>query len=264
LCSDKDVVRITNPSRFPSDYNSEVDVTFSDGQPSKSITIHSWNRRTRESQATAFCFHDFCYSYIIKVKGCTNSKIYQLARTLLQDSVAPEDVYSGRALESKIRNTFAKLAESNPFSMALFPMQRLPIEIRRIIWEYVDLRTAASAFTLVTGETLRLAKSLNWPDGREISLDPGSQISLKMISVFGTSYIKAFEHGDITSTITGVVDRLSFVMALGGICAIKLFGTGWDSGWLGKIPVTGPVWYGTIPEIDSGLTCSFNVCSHLP
>jgi hypothetical protein len=81
-------------------------------------------------------------------------------------------VYSGRALESKIRNTFAKLAESNRYSSALFPMQRLPIEIRNIIWEYIDLRTAAGAFTIVTGETLRLAKSLNWPDCREILLDP--------------------------------------------------------------------------------------------
>ncbi|KAE8440308.1 hypothetical protein EG329_009453 [Mollisiaceae sp. DMI_Dod_QoI] len=192
------------------------------------------------------------------IQDIQNSKIYQLARTLLQDSIAPEDVYNGRALESKIRNTFAKVAESNPYSMALFPMQRLPPEIRNIIWEYVDFKTAAGAFTIVTGETLRLAKSLNWPDRREISLHSGSQISLKMISVFGTSYIQAFEHGDITNTITGVVDRLSFVIALGGICAIKLFGTGWDSGWLGKIPVTKPVWHGTIPEIGSSLTCSFN------
>lgn len=132
-----------------------------------------------------------------------------------------------------------------------------------IIWEYVELRTAAGAFTIVTGETLRLANSVNWPDCRHILLDPGSQISLKMISVFGTSYIQAFEHGDITKTITCVVDRLSFVIALGGICAIKLLGTSWDSGWLGKILTTGPLWYGTILEIGSGLTCSFNVCSHL-
>lgn len=239
-------------------------MAFNDGQSTQSITIHSWNGRTRESQATAFCFHDFCYSYIIKVKGCTNSKIYQLARALLQDSVAPEDVYSGRALESKIRNTFAKLADSNPYSTALFPMHRLPIEIRNIIWEYVDLRTAVGAFTKVTGEITRLAKSVNWPDRREILLDPGSQISLKTISVFGTTYIQAFEHGDITNTVTGVVDRLSFVMAHGGICAVKLLGTDWDSGWLGKMPITGPVWYGTIPEIGAGLTCSFNVCSYLP
>jgi hypothetical protein len=164
----------------------------------------------------------------------------------------------------KITHIFAKLAESNQYITALYPMQRLPIEIRNIIWEYVGLRTAASAFTIVTGETLRLAQSLNWPDRGERSLNLGSQISLKTISVFGTSYIQAFEHGDIIYTITGVVDRLSFVMALGGICAIKLFGTGWDSGWLGKIPVTGPVWYGTIPEIGSGLICNFNVCSYLP
>ncbi|KUJ22117.1 uncharacterized protein LY89DRAFT_394568 [Mollisia scopiformis] len=109
-------------------------------------------------------------------------------------------------------------------------MQQLPIEIRNIIWEYVNLRIVASAFTIVTREILRLAKSVNWLDRREILLNLGSQISLKMISVFGTSYIQAFEHGGITNTITSVVDRLSFVMALGGICAIKLLGTGWDSG----------------------------------
>ncbi|KAH6718637.1 hypothetical protein BKA61DRAFT_427575, partial [Leptodontidium sp. MPI-SDFR-AT-0119] len=77
---------------------------------------------------------------------------------------------------------------------------------------------------IVTGETFRLAKSLHPPDRREILLNPGSQISLRTISVFGTSYIQAFEHGDITNTITAVVDRLGFVVALGGICAIKLFG----------------------------------------
>jgi hypothetical protein len=138
-------------------------------------------------------------------------------------------------------------------------MSRLPIEIRNLIWGYVDLRTAAGAFTIVTGEIFRLAYSLAWPSRRDISMVPGSQISVKTISVFGISYIQVFENKESTITVPDVVKRLSFITVLGGICAIKLFGTNWETDWLGKTPITGPTWYGTMLEIDSSLTCTYNV-----
>ena len=85
-----------------------------------------------------------------------------------------------------------------------------------------------------------------------------------MITVFGTAYIQDLDNGKSSTVIPGVVTRLSFAMVLGGICAIKLFGIGWDIGWLGKIPNKGRIWYGTVKygtvkEMGAGLTCSYNV-----
>lgn len=80
-----------------------------------------------------------------------------------------------------------------------------------------------------------------------------------MITVFGTAYIQDLDNKEGSKAIPGVVIRLTFAMILDGICAIKVFGIDWDTGWLGDIPNTGCIWYGTIQDIGSSLTCSYNV-----
>ena len=80
-----------------------------------------------------------------------------------------------------------------------------------------------------------------------------------MIRVFGTAYIQDIDNREGPKAIPGVVIRLTFAMSLGGICAIKLFGIDWGTGWLEEIPTTGCIWYGTVQDPSSTLTCSYNV-----
>lgn len=79
-----------------------------------------------------------------------------------------------------------------------------------------------------------------------------------MITVFGTTYIQDLENQESSRAIPGVVSRLIFAIVVDGICAIKLVGTDWDTGWLLKIPNTGRIWYGPIQDIGTSLTCNCN------
>jgi hypothetical protein len=115
-----------------------------------------------------------------------------------------------------------------------------------------------SASILVSGETSRLARSLRCSGCQDISLDKGSYVSVKMITVFGTTYIQDLENQESSRAIPGVVSRLIFAIVVDGICAIKLVGTDWDTGWLLKIPNTGRIWYGPIQDIGTSLTCNCN------
>ncbi|KAH6668334.1 hypothetical protein B0J14DRAFT_463012, partial [Halenospora varia] len=71
-----------------------------------------------------------------------------------------------------------------------FFLSQLPPELRHIIWEDVGPRTASNAFVLVKEGTSLLVRALNCSYCRNISLEQGSFISLKMITVFGTAYIQ--------------------------------------------------------------------------
>lgn len=265
--NDENTVEITglaNLSNVHDHVHDQIDITMAGRQRNQSITITHYQQKFRRRQAdpTAFCFHDWCYEILRrKVRSCTESEIYKLARTLSLDSVAWENGYRDYCQSGSISNqTLANLADDSPVTFHLLPkMLQLPVELRNSIWEYVGLKTAFSASILVAEETSRLARSLSCSGCRNVSLDRGSHISLKMVTVFGAAYIQDLDNGESSEVIPGVVTRLSFAMVLGGICAIKLFGTDWDTGWLGKIPNTGRIWYGTIQEMGTGLTCSYNV-----
>jgi hypothetical protein len=110
--------------------------------------------------------------------------------------------------------------------------------------------------------TSLLVGALNCSNCRNISLDQGSFISLKMITVFGTAYIQDLDNRKGSKAIPGVVIQLTFAMSLDGICTIKLFSTDWDIGWLGQIPSTGHIWYRTLQNLGSSLTCSYNVSQY--
>ncbi|KAF4619056.1 hypothetical protein G7Y89_g14789 [Cudoniella acicularis] len=262
--NDESAVEITGLATISNIHDNQIDVplTMADGRRNQTITIarRQQNIRKKHTGPTAFCFHNWCYLTLRwKVGSCTNSDIYRLARTLSLDSVACQKMYRDDCQSGSVsKKTLANLADDSSYSRPPLPILQLPIELRNSIWEYVGLRTAFSSFILVVEETSRLVRSLNCSSSRNMSLDQGAHLSFKMITVFGTAYIQTLDNEGSSTVIPGVVTRLSFAKILDGICAIKLFGTDWDTGWLGNIPNTGAVWYGTIQEIGTGVTCSYN------
>ena len=161
-----------------------------------------------------------------------------------------------RQIEPTSIQPLRDLADSHqPLSKLL----RLPMELRNIVWGYIGLKAAFSATVLVAEETTRLLHALGCSGCQTVSLTQGSHISVKMFTVFGISYIQSLADGERSEVIPGVVVNLTFAMAYGGICAIKLCGNNWDTGWLGVLPSTGSVWYGSIQKPNNTLICSFNV-----
>ena len=146
-------------------------------------------------------------------------------------------------------------------SQPLF-LSRLPVELRTYIWRYIGSMTPYSALILVVGEVFRLARHLCYPSSRDIILDQGSHLSVKMISIFGTEYIQELvmdrdlegNPGSIKDT-TGV----KYMTSLGGICAIQLLRNDWESDWIGKIPNVQCIWHGIIRGRASTFQCSYNV-----
>jgi len=47
-------------------------------------------------------------------------------------------------------------------------------------------------------------------------------------------------------------------MVYGGICAVKLYGSDWNTSWLGVLPNSGRTWYGCIRRPGNTLACSSN------
>ncbi len=141
-------------------------------------------------------------------------------------------------------------------------MLRLPPELRSYVWEYVGLTTPYSAFILVAGETSRLACYLSCPRSEQIALERGLRLTTKMITIFGTEYIQDLVKDNDSEAhfeILGVVTGLKFAASPDGICAIKLLGIDWETGWLGKTSHTGNVWHGMIRGMIPTLHCSYNV-----
>lgn len=162
---------------------------------------------------------------------------------------------------ARLRTLVSHADNSSPSFQPLF-LSKLPIELRFYIWEYVGLATAYSSFILVAGETTRLVRSFNCFSSRDVPLQKGSHLSVKMVSIFGTKYIQDIYIGDASETsfeILGVVTELRLAACSGGICAIDIFGAGWNTGWIGAVPNKGNVWYGMIKNAMSSLHCSFNV-----
>ena len=165
------------------------------------------------------------------VKNCTKSEIHRLARTLSLGQVASENVCGDRDLSVSINDhTIRWLEERSSCKVYPYFLSKLPPELRHSIWKDVGPGAASNAFTVVEKGTSLLVRALNCSKCRNISLDKGSFISFKMIAVFGTSYLRDLDNSEGPKAIPGVVIRLTFAMSLDGICAIKLFGIGWDTG----------------------------------
>ncbi|XMA10555.1 hypothetical protein WAI453_003346 [Rhynchosporium graminicola] len=79
-----------------------------------------------------------------------------------------------------------------------------------------------------------------------------------MLTVFGTPYIQSLADGCFSAAIPGAVHYLKFAMVYGGICAIQLYGSDWNTSWLGVVPKSGGTWYGCIRRPGNTLTCSSN------
>ena len=150
---------------------------------------------------------------------------------------------------------------ANPESQPLF-LTRLPAELRTHIWRFVGLRTPYSAFILVADEVSRLARHLHCPTSREICLNQGSHLSAKMVSVFGTEYIQDLildRDYERTHKILKDITWVRYITSLGGICAIQLYGSHWESSWIGKIPSTDCIWHGIVRGTSSCFRFSYNV-----
>lgn len=122
--------------------------------------------------------------------------------------------------------------------------------------------TPYSIFVTIAGETSRLASHLRCPSSYNLPLERGSFLSSSTITVFGTEYIQNLSNnGDQQGNfeVLGDVTEVKFVASLGGICAIKLVGDGWETDWVGKVPHRGHMWYGTMQELVSSLYCNYNV-----
>ena len=266
LCLDpnhEDVVELTSLASFSDAHNDQIAVRLTGHRHIQEITIV---RRRQDSpkphtSRIAFCFHNWCYEILTwKIRNCTKSEIYRLARTLSLNQVASENWYGARGLSACIDDyTHRWLEEKSPCRVYPFFLSQLPPELKHSIWEYVRPMAASNAFALVEGGTSLLVRALNHSNSRIISLEQGSFISFQMITIFGTAYIQDLDNREGSKAIPGVVTRLIFAMSLDGICAIKLHGIDWDTGWLGEIPNIGCIWYGTLQDIGSSLTCSYNV-----
>ena len=122
------------------------------------------------------------------------------------------------------------------------------------------------AFLLVASETSHLANHLHCLVSREVVLKPGSYLSAKMVTVVGTEYIQDLTSGEefqANSKVSGIVLGLKFVAGLSGICAIKAIGCDWETDWIGKIPRTGPVWYGMVRGTGNVFYFNHSVSFHL-
>ena len=185
-----------------------------------------------------------------KVPEFSISNLYRLARSLIPQSSIWENICEDPAGHHHSLDHVGSLRTLDAlvdYSLAVVPlpsMWNLPLEIRTYIWEHVGILTPYSAFLLVAGETSRLANHLHCLVSREVVLKPGSYLSAKMVTVFGTEYIQDLTSGEefqANSKVSGIILGLKFVAGLSGICAIKAIGCDWETDWIGKIPRTGSV-----------------------
>lgn len=256
--NDENTIEITKTADLLHVHDEQIDVRLDGHRANQFITIcHEQPKsRTQNANPVAYCFHDWCHEILIQKLGrsCTEIEIYKLCRILSLDSVAWESGYY--QIDPTSCQTLCNLADVHP---PLSKLLRLPKELRHIIWEYTGLQAAFCATVLVAEETARLVRALDCSSCRTVSLTQGSHISVKMFTVFGTSYIQSLANEEGSKVIPGVVVYLKFAMVYGGICAIKLYGNDWDTGWLGVLPSTGHIWYGSIQRLGNTLTCSYNV-----
>lgn len=255
--NDEDSIELTELARLP-DIDSDIDVPLTRHR-TQTITISRDPRASQKwrTDRLAFCFHEWCYSILKwKLKGCHKSIIFKLARTLTPDPTIWENVCEQQYdLDSVSRLQMLARNDSQPLFIS-----RLPTELRTYIWRYIGLITPYSAYFLVEGETSRLARHLHCPSSHHIILEQGSRLSAKMISVFGTEYIRDWiMDRDRESNLVRDTTEVKYVSSLGGICAVQLLGIGWETDWIGKIPSAGCIWHGMIRGNVSTFRCGYNV-----
>ncbi|RDL39087.1 uncharacterized protein BP5553_03427 [Venustampulla echinocandica] len=125
----------------------------------------------------------------------------------------------------------------------------LPLEITSCICEYLGELTPYSAFVIIAGEASRLVTNLHSPSSREIVLERGYYLAAKTITIFEREYIQDLvcsEYSEENCQAIGIIQEVKFVTSLGGICAVKLIGSEWETDWIGKFPSTGCTWHGSI------------------
>lgn len=251
--NDNESIDLTEIFRLP-DIDDDIDVSLT-GHP-RTLTISRDPRSSRRrSDRSAFCFHAWCYSILkLKWKECHKLAIFKLARTLTPDPALWENACE-RLHDLDSINRFRVLAnnESQPLLLS-----GLPLELRTYIWRYIGLLTPYSVFCLLD-ETARLARNLHCPSIRLITLQRGSRLSAKMISAFGTEYIQdlIMDQDCEGDNIDGDPTEVKYVSSLGGICAIRVLGIDWETGWIGKIPGVDCVWHGMIRVPN--FQCDYNV-----
>ena len=253
-------IELTEPARLP-DINDDIDVALTGRPQNQAITISRDPQvyQKHRNHRLAFCFHDWCYTVLIwKLKGCPNSVIYKLARTLTPDSTIWENIWEWRHdLDSESRLQIIARHESQP----LF-MPRLPMELRIYIWQYVGLMSPYSAFILVISEACRLARHLRPPSSCKLILKRKSYSPAKMVSVFGTEYMRELaidRYLESNLQSFGDIIGLKYISSLGGICAIQLLSINGKSDWIGKIPNGHCIWHGIIRGSVSSFQYRCNV-----
>lgn len=225
------------------------------------IKLHRDLEEDMAHKQTAFCFHDWCYLILKwKVPSCTELDIYKLVQSIPISVPSWELGHRDHKLLGSLSDPALRwLALNSSPSICPPLMSQLPKELRDCIWEHGDLSTPLNAFTRVTECSSNLIQSLGNAGSREISLQAGSHLSLKLVDIFGTVYIQDINNSQGSIEIPGIVTQLEYAMSLGGICAIKLVGSDWDSGWLGNILNTACIWHGMIREPGPRIRCTFNV-----
>lgn len=260
-------IGITSPATFV-DVLEDIDVAMCGHERIPVVTISRFSPTSESSEPdpTAFCFHDWCYSVLMwRVSNFTKLELYRLTQTLMVAPSTGVDLCLDQGQADPIGSLRTLLSYTVSSSPGLQPqsMSKLPPELRYSIWQYVGLRTAYSSFMLVAVETARLARSLKPSGIRELIVGQGSYLSVKTISAFSTEYIQELYSREASKSecnIPGPVTGLAFAKSLGGICAIKVTGSGWTTGWLGKLPARADdALFGFIPGGVPHLLCSDSV-----
>lgn len=270
--NNKEIIEITVPGRLPDECR-PLDINLHGHLPAQTIRIRRYLpvSEIRGTVRHAFCCHTWCHSIIPRLgNGPPESIFYRLARSLAHCRPDP----AGR-LQTAVAHSDRCIAQFP--SLSLWPM--LPTEIKFQIWGYVGLTRHCSVSILAAGEAPRLARYLRRPSSRDIALRRGSRLSVKMITVFGTKYIRdlaisedcGVDHTVLRENVTAV----KYIASSSGICAIKPLGEDWECDWIGEIPRPGHRWYGSIERLERlaldtsddtislplDIRCSYNVSS---
>jgi hypothetical protein len=203
----------------------------------------------------AFCLHEWCYENLRwKVPGITPDMLFKLARSLTPD-VSSWCI----PLQGLANHDFDTIGTLNALtkcsgqldSHKLLPsfLSRLPWELQHQIWEYVEISTPLSTSSLIVGEVSRLVGEIDSKPANIVCLERGNYLAIfPPLSIFGTKYIRSVlncREGE-GIRIEEHIEEIRTAATAGGICAIKLIGKSWDSGWLGIIPRTKDAWYGRL------------------
>jgi hypothetical protein len=214
----------------------------------------------------AYVFHSFCYDVLkSKTKDVSSETIYQLAKSLSHEASPWEtigtDTNGWLDPPSRIGTLIGDLNDEAARRLQPGFLSRLPAELRAPIWNFVGTRSAYSSFLLVSEETSRLLPLLEQSSQVSITIEEGAFLDYQLINLFGTHYLKSLRN-DKTKDAIEIKEEVEFIRviaSLPGICALKLVGTTWESDWIGKVPLAGQLWYGTLRDLGPTLYLKLTV-----